>query len=94
MAAYSSNEFPATLLKELHFEDVFLTDEQEERLYIVMSASMPYERHAFDRYYEMNVPIDQIAKEEGRDVGQIRNWIETITNNVLDKKEYILTGKY
>ena len=87
-------EFPINLLTELHFEEVHLTDKQEERLYEVLNASMSYERRVFDRYYVYGVPIDSIAREEKRDSRQIAEWIATIAANVSAKKDYILTGIY
>ena len=88
------DQFPTNLLKELHFEEIYLTDEQEARLYEVLNASMPYERRAFDRYYVLGVPIAQIAKEEQRTADQIMIWVATIASNVSQKKQYILTGEY
>lgn len=88
------DQFPANLLKELRFEEIYLTDKQEARLYEVLNASMPYERRAFDRYYVLGVPLAQIAKEEQRTVDQIMIWVATISSNVSQKKQYILTGEY
>ena len=88
------DQFPANLLKELHFEEIYLTDEQEERLYEVLNASMPYERRAFDRHYVLGVPLAQIAKEEQRTADQVMIWIAKIATNVQGHKDYIMTGKY
>lgn len=89
-----NKEFPLNLLTELHFEEIHLTPEQEDRLYEVLNASMSYERRAFDRYYVYGVPIAQIAKEEGRDSERVMLWVATIAANVAQKKQYILTGEY
>lgn len=88
------DQFPANLLKELHFKEIYLTDEQEERLYEVLNASMPYERRAFDRHYVLGVPLAQIAKEEQRTADQVMIWIAKIATNVQGHKDYIMTGKY
>ena len=89
-----NENFPINLLRELHFDDVYLTDEQDERLYEVLNASMSYERRVFDRYYVYHVPLEQIAQEEGRSTGQVMAWIELIAGNVDEKRHYILTGEY
>lgn len=89
-----TSDFPVNLLKELHFEDLYLTDQQEERLYEVLNASMTYERRAFDRFYVYHIPLESIAKEENRSVDQIMKWVATISGNVESKKDYILTGAY
>lgn len=87
-------DFPASLLKELGFETCYLTPEQEERFYEVVAASMSYEHDAFSRHYALGIPIDQIARDEGRNVKQILRWIIKIEANIQGHKEYILTGKY
>lgn len=86
-------DFPENLLRELHFDSPYLTDEQEERFYEVLNASMSYERRVFDRHYVYHVPFSQIAKEEGRDINKIMIWAATIAANVEGKKNYILTGE-
>ena len=87
-------DYPANVLKELGFDPYYLTLEQEERLEEVVAASMPYEHDAFARFYGLNTPIDQIARDEGRNVKQIIRWIAKIESNIEGMKEYILTGKY
>ena len=87
-------EFPVNLLTELHFEEIHLTPEQDERLYEVLNASMSYERRAFDRHYVYGIPVEQIAKEEGRTSKEVLVWIAKIVVNVQEKEHYILTGEY
>ena len=86
--------YSKSLLKELHFEQIYLFPEQESRLEEVILASMKYERNAFIDYYNFHRPIEEIAAREHRNITQIMIWISKIAANIDKMREYILTGKY
>ena len=86
--------FPENLLRELNFDDAYLTPEQEERLMEVINASMKYEQRIFYRRYLDLYPLDKIAKEEKMDVSRVQDIIDTTATRVAQMEDYILTGKY
>lgn len=86
--------FPENLLRELNFDDAYLTPEQEERLMEVINASMKYEQRIFYRRYLDLYPLDKIAKEEKMDVSRVHDIIDTTATRVAQMEDYILTGKY
>lgn len=87
-------EFPVDFLKEIGFEDPYLTPEQEERFEIVLGVAMPYEKEAFDAYYMRGHTIDEIAASMKRSRKEIIRWIARVSAKVVEEKEYILTGEY
>ena len=86
-------EYPANVLKELGFEEIYLTPEQEERFEEIVEDASVEERDLFAKYYALHTSLYDIVESENKSAATICEAISATTRRLIDKKDFILGGK-
>lgn len=86
-------EYPANVLKELGFEEIYLTPEQEERFEEIVEDASVEERDLFAKYYALHTSLYDIVESENKSAAAICEAISATARRLIDKKEFILGGK-
>ena len=86
-------EYPANVLKEFKFDEIYLTPEQESRFNEIVDMGTIEERDLFTRHYALRVSLDQMEKEDGKPSVQVENVIAQTVSRLTKNKNYILTGE-